>query len=112
LFAAAEQAKLRGAVRLGLFFDLPHAQMALNSIGLNWPHGKSNTEHQSIVGGVETLKPEMRNHNDRYFLGELHIFSVVVLVFNQLSCYSRLRIVTLASHKVNLEKISSYALRE
>jgi hypothetical protein len=51
LFAAAEQAKPRRAARLGSLFDLPHAQMALNSIGFNWPHGKSNTGYKGIMWG-------------------------------------------------------------
>jgi hypothetical protein len=43
------------------FFDLPRAQvLALNSSGLNWPHGKSNPENERIMGVKETFKGESK----------------------------------------------------
>jgi hypothetical protein len=112
LFAATEQAKLRNAVRLGPLFDLPLAQMALNSIGLNWPHGKSNIEYKGIVWGEKrTSKPGMRNHKVLYFLGEFYIFLFVFQFLMNLPFILVLRAFTLALDEVRiLITYTSYTL--
>jgi hypothetical protein len=63
------------------FFDLPHAQVALHSIGFNWPGGKQNPENESWKQrDVQRGEYRTKDQNARYVGYDLQLFMFVFLV--------------------------------